>query len=159
METIDIIIETPKGGTEKYNYDPEFKAFRFKKILPAGMSFPYDFGFVPGTSGEDGDPLDALVISEFTGFTGCVIECIIVGAILAEQTEDGKTMRNDRLLCVPAMSILYKDVKKVADLPQGLLEELKYFFITYNVAQGKEFNILEIADSHKAYKLLMENKQ
>ncbi len=86
MDTVTAVIETPKGNAEKYNYDPKTKFFKLKKILPTGMVFPYDFGFIPGTEGEDGDPLDIIVISEFESFPGCMVECRIIGAIIAEQT-------------------------------------------------------------------------
>jgi inorganic pyrophosphatase len=70
-----IIIESPKGSPQKYNYDVETGTCYLKKILPAGMVFPYDFGMIPGTKGEDGDPLDALLLNEYPGFPGCRVEC------------------------------------------------------------------------------------
>jgi inorganic pyrophosphatase len=86
-ELLTVVVETPKGSTEKYNYDQEQHFLKLKKILPAGMVFPYDFGFIPNTKGEDGDPLDIIIISEFKSFPGCRMDCRIAGAILAEQDE------------------------------------------------------------------------
>ena len=102
MDPIDIVIETPRGSSQKYDYDPESKFFRLKKILPGGMVFPYDFGFIPDTKGEDGDPLDILIISEFNSFPGCIITCRIIGGIKATQLERDKKepVRNDRFMAV-----------------------------------------------------------
>src|ERR1700744_2611763 len=104
MPSLEIVIETPKGSAQKYDYDPKTHFFKMKKILPSGMVFPYDFGFVPGTKGEDGDPLDMIVISEFNSFPGVVIKCRVIGGIRAEQSAGSgshKMIRNDRFLAVP----------------------------------------------------------
>ena len=122
MGCVDVVIETPKGSSQKYDYDPETHFFKMKKILPSGMVFPYDFGFVPDTKGEDGDPLDVIVISEFHSFPGCMIKCRIIGGIKAEQSgEKGKKkmIRNDRYLAIPKCSNIFekiKDIEKVTDL-------------------------------------------
>ena len=76
-ESINVIIETPRGCRNKYVYDQKLKAFRLKKILPVGAVFPFDFGLIPGTKTEDGDPLDVLVMIDEPAFAGCVIECRI----------------------------------------------------------------------------------
>src|ERR1700712_5031895 len=105
MKPVTAIIETPKGSGEKYNYDEKQRYFKLGKILPAGLVFPFDFGFIPDTKGEDGDPLDIIVISELASFPGCAMDCRIIGAIKAEQTEkNGETLRNDRFLGVPEVS-------------------------------------------------------
>ena len=80
-----VVIETPKGSRNKYAFDPEEKVFGLKKVLPAGMAFPYDFGFIPSTLGEDGDPVDVLVLMDEPAFTGCVLKCRIIGIIEGEQ--------------------------------------------------------------------------
>jgi inorganic pyrophosphatase len=72
---MDIIIESPKGSRIKYKFDNEYRLFRLHKILPAALVFPFDFGFIPGTTGEDGDPIDVMVLSEFQGFPGCLLDC------------------------------------------------------------------------------------
>ncbi|MGI8951946.1 MAG: inorganic diphosphatase [Chitinophagaceae bacterium] len=154
METINIIIETPKGSTEKYDYDKDSGFFKLKKILPAGMIFPYDFGFIPKTKGEDGDPLDIIVINEFRSFPGIMIECRIIGAIIAEQTEKGNTVRNDRFIGIPIQSKTFEKIKSAEDLPKILMDELQEFFITYNELSGKKFKPLKILNSKDAFKLI-----
>src|SRR4051812_34905960 len=111
MNAIPVIIETPKGSAFKYTYEPEKHLFKLSKVLPAGMTFPFDFGFIPDTKGEDGDPLDIIVIAEFETFSGCMMDWHGNGGIKAEQTEhDGNTMRNDRFIGVPVVSQLFADI-------------------------------------------------
>lgn len=153
-QQLAVIIETPKGSTEKYSYDKEAKCFKLKKILPSGMAFPYDFGFIPNTKGEDGDPLDVIVISEFKSFPGCMMDVRIIGAMLAEQTAKDKTERNDRFLAVPSLSTIFSDINTVADIPKNKLDELQQFFVNYNAAQGKKFKPLKIIKPKEAFKLI-----
>ena len=154
MQTITAIVETPKGSAQKYDYDPANKWFRLKKILPAGMVFPFDFGFLPGTKGGDDDPLDVIIISEFKSFTGCVMDCRIIGAIIAEQTEKGKTIRNDRFFAIPEVSLLFAEVKEMKDLPAGIIKQLETFFINYNEQESKKFKILKRIKAAKALQLM-----
>jgi inorganic pyrophosphatase len=158
MDTITAVIETPKGSAEKYNYDPKTKFFKLKKILPAGMVFPYDFGFIPGTKGEDGDPLDIIVISEFESFPGCMVECRIIGAIIAEQSEKKKKIRNDRFLAIPEEAKSFSNIRSIEDLPKQMLKELEQFFVTYNEIEDKTFKPLERLKAKDAFKLINKNK-
>jgi len=151
------MIETPRNSREKYDYDEKTNSFLLKKLLPAGMCFPYDFGFIPDSKGEDGDPLDALVISEFGTFPGCCVQCRLIGAIKAEQTENGNTIRNDRFLFVPEISMVYKKIRSITNLPHSFIGELVYFFINYNQQQGREYNVLSVMPSDRAKKLLKHN--
>lgn len=159
MGNVTAIIESPKGSGQKYDYDPEMKLFKLVKILPAGMVFPFDFGFIPNTLGEDGDPLDIIVISEFRSFPGCAMECRIIGAIKALQTErNGEKMRNDRFLGVPVVSELFRDVTRVEHLPERILEQLRNFFRNYNEQAGKEFDPFETIASEESIKLITAQK-
>src|SRR6185295_2064510 len=157
MTKYNIVIETPRNSREKYSYDEESKSFCLKKLLPAGMCFPYDFGFIPETKGEDGDPIDALIISEFGTFPGCRIECRLIGAFLAEQAEKNKMIRNDRFFFVPCISTVYTHIKSINDLPKSVRKELLFFFINYNEEKGKEFRVLEVASREKAKNILKQN--
>src|SRR5204862_3540444 len=87
-----------KGSRNKCAFDLELGLFKLKKVLPAGMSFPYDFGFVPSTLADDGDPIDVLVLMDQPAFAGCVLSCRLIGVIEGETVEDGETRRNDRLI-------------------------------------------------------------
>src|SRR5438270_7144724 len=103
---VNVIIETPRGSQNKFDYHPELKVFQLKKTLPMGTVFPFDFGFVPGTIGQDGDPLDILVIMDQPAFPGTYVVCRLIGALLAKQKErNGKVVQNDRLVGVSDCSI------------------------------------------------------
>jgi inorganic pyrophosphatase len=160
METVTIIIETPKGKGLKYDFDPATGYFFLKKIMPAGMVFPFDFGFVPGTIGEDGDPVDVIVISEMESFPGCAMECRIIGALQAKQQErDGQTMRNDRYIAIPVVSQLYAEVNELTQFPKNIIDQLEVFFQTYNEQAGKKFSILERSNAKNSMKLLEDARQ
>jgi inorganic pyrophosphatase len=155
MDAIPVIIETPKGSAFKYTYEPKKHLFKLSKVLPAGMTFPFDFGFIPDTKGEDGDPLDIIVIAEFETFTGCMMDCRIIGGIKAEQTErDGKTQRNDRFIGVPVVSQLFADINSTEDFPKKIMEQLEAFFKNYNELSGKQFKSLGSMSPEEAYELI-----
>src|SRR5882762_221561 len=97
---LNVIVDTPKGCRNKYKYDEKHDLWRLSKVLPLGASFPFDFGFIPSTRGEDGDPLDVLLITDEPAFPGCVVAARLIGVFEAEQIEDHKNVRNDRLVAV-----------------------------------------------------------
>jgi inorganic pyrophosphatase len=155
---INAVIETPRGSRNKYDYDHEYDFFRLKKVLPAGTSFPLDFGFIPHTRGEDGDPLDVLVIMDFTAVTGCVVECKVIGIIEAEQKEKKKkAVRNDRIIAVASESISYSDLKNMDDLNPQLLDDIIHFFEYYNEMEEKKFKVLKTKNAHAAINTIQKN--
>ena len=153
-KTIDVVIETPRGCRNKYAYDKKSKTFRLKKILPAGAVFPFDFGFIPDTKGEDGDPLDVLIIMDEPTFPGCVVECKIIGVLKAMQSKNNDMIQNDRLVAVPAESHMYKNLDTIQDLNKNILSEIEHFFISYNKQEGKEFKPEGWAANNEAMKLI-----
>src|SRR3954453_8295836 len=138
-QNLNVVIETPKGCRNKYAFDFELKSYRLKGVLPSGAVFPFDFGSIPGTIGEDGDPLDVLLLMDEPAFTGCVIEARVLGIIQAEHTSKGGTTRNDRLVAVAAKSHTHASLKSLRKLDQTLLDEIEHFFVSYNAARGKRF--------------------
>ncbi len=150
--TFDVIIETPKGSRNKYDWEPAKNAFRMSKVLPEGHVFPYDFGFIPDTIGEDGDPLDVLVFTDAAvGFPGCLVEVRLIGIIEAEQTErDGDSMRNDRLLAVATVSHTHQYIQTAKELPPHVIEEVVRFFTSYNEQAGKRFQVLGVSGPQAA---------
>jgi inorganic pyrophosphatase len=149
-----VVIETPKDSHNKYKYDEDLGLFLLGGVLPQGMAFPYDFGFIPGTLAEDGDPIDVLLLMDFSAYPGCVVAGRMIGVIEAQQTEkDGKTTRNDRLVAVPTESRLYGHLKNVKEIGEGRLGEIKAFFITYNQTRGKKFKVLEVRGPGRAERL------
>ena len=104
--------------------------------------FRTDFGFIPNTRGEDGDALDVLVLMDEPAFTGCLVLSRPLGVIEAKQTEEGKTMRNDRLIAVAVNSRTHAHLQALAEIESKLLDEIEHFFISYNAAKGKKFRPL-----------------
>ena len=155
---LNVIIDTPKGSRNKFKYDERLGIFTLKHVLPAGMSFPFDFGFVPSTRGEDGDPLDVLLLMDEPAFAGCLVPARLVGVIEAEQTEEGKTERNDRLIAVAAHSHNHKEVRTLAQLSENLLDEIEHFFISYNAMEEKDFKPLGRHGPRRAKKLIEEGE-
>ncbi len=122
--------------------------------MPAGLVFPFDFGMIPGTKGEDGDPLDIIVISECSSFPGCLIDCR-GGAIKAMQTEkNGDKMRNDRFVGVPLVFELFKDISDIDQLPRHVIDQIEVFFKNYNAQAGKKFKVLQTVSAKKAARKL-----
>jgi inorganic pyrophosphatase len=149
-----VIIETPKGSRNKYAFDPDEKTFTLKTVLPAGMSFPYDFGFVPSTEAEDGDPVDVLVLMDEPAFPGCLIKCRLVGVIEGEQGNGKKTARNDRLVAVDVANHQWKHIHHIDDLGKQFVKELEQFFVNYHDLSGKEYRIIDVKGPRGARKCL-----
>ncbi|MGB7922396.1 MAG: inorganic diphosphatase [Pyrinomonadaceae bacterium] len=154
---LNVIIETPKGSRNKFNYDEERGLFKLGGVLPAGAVFPFDFGFVPSTTGGDGDPLDVLLLMDEPAFTGCLVMARLLGVIEAEQTErDGETVRNDRLIAVASEARTHREVRSLQKLNEHLIDEIEHFFISYNTIKGKQFNPLGRFGPTRAAKLVEE---
>ena len=118
------------------------------------MTFPYDFGFVPSTLADDGDPLDALVLMDEPGTMGCLVDCRLIGAILGEQTKGKKRCRNDRLIVVAIPSHTHADLKRLDDLNSTLLDELEKFFVNYHAVDDEEFRVIGCKGPSKALGLV-----
>jgi inorganic pyrophosphatase len=152
-----VVIETPRGSRSKYSYDPECDCMQLSTVLPEGMVFPYDFGFIPSTIGDDGDPLDILVLMEASVVPGCVVRARLVGAIEAEQKGKGESwIRNDRLIAIATHAETHDNARNLGDLRPHLLDEIKEFFVTYNKLRGRKFRAKHDAGPQKARKLIEE---
>jgi inorganic pyrophosphatase len=148
------IIETPRGCRNKFDYDPDSNLFKLGGLLPEGMMFPFDFGFIPSTLGEDGDPVDIMVLMDAPAHVGCLIEVRIIGIIDATQTQAGKTETNDRLLGVAVHSYDHEHLKSIDDVSKTLLSQVEEFFVSYNKQRGKKFKITGTGGPKKALKFL-----
>ena len=138
-DNLTAIVEATRGSRNKFKFDEKHGVFRLDGVLPAGASFPFDFGFVPSTKADDGDPIDVLILMDEPAFVGAVVPARLVGAIQAEQSEAGETVRNDRLISIACTSHTYRGVDKLEDLPPNLMEEIEHFWISYNEIKGKTF--------------------
>src|SRR5262249_50787320 len=152
--TCRAIIETPRGSRNKFDYDPESNLFKLGGLLPEGMMFPFDFGFIPSTLGEDGDPLDILVLMDAPAHVGSLVEVRLIDVITAEQIENGKKDTNDRLLGGTSHSYDHENMATIDDVSKTLLSQLEEFFISYNKQRGKKFRVTGTGGPSKAIKFL-----
>jgi inorganic pyrophosphatase len=148
------IIETPKGCRSKFDYDRETRCFLLKSVLPEGMSFPLDFGFIPSTLGGDGDPLDVMVMADEPSPVGALLQVRLVGVIEAEEHEHGRAERNDRLLAVASKTQAYAEIATPDDLPDAFVQHLTDFWINKDRLEGKEFKSLGVRDPATAVELV-----
>lgn len=157
---LQVIIETPKNSSNKYAFDPDQEIFALKAVLPAGMEFPYDFGFLPQTKADDGDPIDVLLLMDAPAFPGCLVSSRLLGVIKGEQEgSSGKKTRNDRLLAVADPNFKYQDIKKVSDISKVLLNELGQFFVNYHKLEGKKFRVIGYGNAREAMKLIKKSQK
>ena len=153
---VRVVVETPKGSRNKYALEPKDGVYQLSRVLPEGMSFPFDFGFIPRTLADDGDPIDVLIFMDEPTFPGCVVECRLIGVIRGEQEENGKRDRNDRILAVPgAAETSFSYLKTVRDLPKQLLRDLTGFFENYHRLQGRRYRVLDTEGPEAARKLIL----
>ena len=138
-EHVFAVVETPRGSTCKLELDPDLRVFTLAKPLMAGLSYPYDWGFIPSTKAEDGDPLDVLIIHDAQTYPGVVLKCRPVGVLEVEQRSGGKKERNDRVFAVPDRSPLETDLKDIRHLPSRACEELEEFFRATNALENKNW--------------------
>lgn len=136
--TVHVVVEASRGMTAKCTYDPELQVFVFGKPLPHGLVYPFDWGFIPATKGDDGDPLDALVLHDAACPVGCLIRCQPVGVLRITQREKGERERNDRFLLRPAAD---KAMKEQRILTARLKKELEQFFCGVVLGTGKALTI------------------
>jgi inorganic pyrophosphatase len=153
------IVETPKGSRNKYSFNEKLGAFELKKVLPQGMMFPYDFGFIPSTRSEDGDPLDILVLMDQPAPMGCVIRSRLIGSIEAEQKGAGAWERNDRLIGVANHARLHGAAKSLDEINPRILDEIEAFFQQYNQIEGRKFRVVRRCGPKKAMKLLEKGRR
>jgi inorganic pyrophosphatase len=149
---VQVVIETPKCSRNKYAFDAEQKVFELKKVLPAGMAFPYDFGFIPRTIAEDGDPVDVLVLMDEPAFPGCVLKCRLIGIIEGEQGDKKHKERNDRVVAVEKENHSFADIKNVSDLGRTFLRELEDFFVNYHELSGEQYRVIDVKGPKQARK-------
>src|SRR5437763_348499 len=147
---VNIVIETPKGSRVKYGYDEKSGILELKKALPEGMIFPFNFGFIPGTKADDGDPMDVLVVNQEPLIPGCLVKARLMAIIGAEQKErDGQKIRNDRLVAM-AIGKQTPTFMESLELDKKTLKEIEYFFVSYNKLADKEFKVLGRGGEKKA---------
>jgi inorganic pyrophosphatase len=139
---VRVVIETPRGSRAKLRYDPELQIFTLSKSLLVGLTYPHDWGFVPSTKAEDGDPIDIMVIHDAATSPGLVLTCRVIGVLQIEQKSKSNAERNDRLFAVPRRSHSERGLRDVRDLSKPILEELEKFFVATDELEDKELKII-----------------
>ena len=137
-----VVVETPRGSRAKFAYDPKLESFTLSKSLLTGLTYPHDWGFVPSTKADDGDPIDIMVIHDAATSPGLVLTCRVIGVLQIEQKRKGKAERNDRLFAVPRRSHSEHGLQDIRDLARPTLQELEKFFIATDELEDKKLEVM-----------------
>lgn len=153
--TVLVMIEIPKGSRNKYEFDKEKKVIRFDRMLFSAVHYPSDYGFIPDTLAEDGDPLDALVLVWEPTFPGCMIQAKPVG-LFKMWDEKGP---DQKILCVPIYDPLWNHIETLSDVPPHLLKEIEHFFSVYKDLEKKKTGVEGWADLPSAIRIIAEARE
>ena len=145
-DVIYALIEVPRGSHNKYEYDKELGIFAVDRVLYSPVHYPTDYGFIPQSYYEDGDPLDVMVIMDEPTFSGCLIAVRPIG--LMNMVDSGD--RDDKVIAVPDKDPMYSGVRDITDLPQHMLKEIAHFFEVYKELEGKKTEVLGWQGSQSA---------
>jgi inorganic pyrophosphatase len=152
LGVINVLIEIAAGSKNKYEFDKDLQAFALDRVLYSSVQYPYDYGFVPNTLADDGDPLDGMVMIDEPTFPGCVIASRPIGML--EMIDGGD--RDEKILCVPDNDPRFAQVKSLKDVAPHRLDEIAEFFKTYKNLQKKAVQILGWQDVDKVQALVDE---
>jgi inorganic pyrophosphatase len=154
--TIHVVVESPRGSTVKLKYDRHLGALTLSRPLPAGLSYPHDWGFVPSTHASDGDPVDALVLSDVGTAPGVVIACRPIGVLEIEQNRrrgSGRE-RNDRIIAVPQGAARFDSLRDVFELSERTRDEIAEFFVHASAFERKALTVLGWGGPDRAFALV-----
>lgn len=150
-DSVNAVIETPMNSRSRYRYDEELGVFRIVAHLSPGTAYPADYGFVPSTVAQDGRPLDIFVLTDEPTFPGCVVDCRPVGVL---DLEDERGQVDHKVLAVPLHNPRYQAMQCLADLPAGVTDRIRAFFLANPLVSGKKEDVAGWADRERAGKLV-----
>lgn len=153
-DIINVVVEAPRGSRNKYTLDEKSGLFKLATIFPAGMVLPYEFGFIPNTKAEDGDPVDVLLLTDDPTFPGCLLEARVVGIIEAEENEKGKTNRNDRVIAVATHSLAYSYITSIEHIDENLMDDISQFFEAYHKRSHTQLTVIRHSGPKTALQLI-----
>lgn len=154
--TIQVLIEIPKGSRNKYELDKETGKIKLDRVLSSSVGYPTDYGLIPGTKSDDGDPLDVVLISRFPNYPGSEVEARPIALIEMIDTGEG----DEKVVAVPAKDPYYNEWKGLKDIPEALRNEINEFFATYkNLEPGKHVEIKGWKDVKEAEEAIEKSKQ
>jgi inorganic pyrophosphatase len=154
-ELVNAVVEIPAGGVNKYEFDKQLNVFRLDRPLYSPVHYPGDYGFLPSTLAEDGDPLDIVIMVAEATFTGCLVEARPVG--LLEMLDQGR--KDEKVLAVSAGNPLYAEVQNYTDVYSHLLREIEHFFSIYKDLEGKRTRMLGWKNGAIARQVIMDCHQ
>lgn len=151
-ELVNAVIEIPLECKTKFEYDKELHVFKLDRNLYSPVHYPGDYGFIPSTLGDDGDPLDVLVLVDTPSFTGCLMEVRPIGAL--EMTDQGEG--DEKILCVGAGNPRFKDVTEFSQVYPHILKEITHFFSIYKNLEQKRVEVHGWRDAAYARELVLK---
>ena len=152
---VNVIIEVPMDTPIKYEYDKDSGAIIVDRFFATPMRYPCNYGFIPNTLSDDGDPADALVVGQFAITPGAVIRCRPVGVLYSEDEKGG----DEKLICVPHTKVttMYDTIQNLEDLPKNLIDQIQHFFEHYkDLEAGKWVKITGFGNAEKAAKIISD---
>jgi inorganic pyrophosphatase len=157
-DTFRVVVESPRSSTSKFKYDKEHGIIALSRPLPAGLSYPHDWGFVPSTIAPDGDPLDAIVAWDGRSYPGVVIPCRAIGVLQVEQSgrDDKERERNDRVIALPANAPRWSAVGSIFDLAERVRQELEQFFLAAVAFEPKTMTLCGWAGPARALQIVRD---
>jgi len=147
---LNAVIEIPKGGHNKYEYDEKLDVIRMNRVLHSPLFYPVDYGFVPETRAEDGDHLDVILLTDSPAFPGCLLEIKPIG-VLNMTDENGLDYK---ILAIPLGNPHYHNVESIKDIDEQVLNEIIHFFEQYKKLEKKEVNVVGWEGKEKAYEII-----
>lgn len=153
-KVVDVFVEIPTGSQNKYEFDKDAGVFRLDRVLYSPMHYPADYGYLENTLALDGDPLDALVLTTYPTFPGCVITTRIIGVLIMADDKG----QDEKLLGVPVDDPRWKGVDSLSDIPEHKMKEISHFFERYKDLENKETKIDGWEGPEKAAQLIEECK-
>jgi inorganic pyrophosphatase len=154
--SVHCVVETPRGSRAKFSYDPDNKVFKLSKELVTGLSYPYDWGFIPSTLAEDGDPADVMLLHNVTTYPGMLISATVVGVLRIDDCEGKKRTPNPRLFAVPLGANREHEIEDVRQLSKRTRKELEKFFKQTAALQDKEVDVIDWDGPKAAREILDE---
>jgi len=151
---MEVFVEIPKGSNNKYEYDKQKEAFRLDRVLYSPVYYPADYGYLENTLADDGDPLDAMVLTTFPTFPGCIIKARIIGMFIMED-EKG---RDEKIIGVPMRDPRFDNISSIDDLESHILKEFRHFFEVYKDLEEKKVDIIGWANIEEAVKVIKQAK-
>ena len=152
-EEVTALIEIPSGSRNKYELDKDSGLMRLDRVLYSAVHYPGDYGFIPRTLHEDGDPCDILVLVNEPTFPGCQIDARPIGVLM--MLDRGEP--DDKILAVPCNDPYYGEYFDIADIPQHYLKEVEHFFYIYKDLEGRRVQTVGWEKSEKAMRVIMDS--